>query len=285
MREIDTPPVNSERWIEKLGFAEGPRWHGGRLWFSDFGDCVVRAIDANGQVTVVAHVSARPSGLGWLPDDTLLVVSMTDRRLLRMQDGGLVEHAALGSFTAAPCNDMVVDRSGNAYVGHFGFDLLAQPLQPKPASLLLVRPDGSATVVATELMFPNGVVLSSDGRTLVVAETFAQRLTAFAVAADGTLSQRRVFAALPGRAPDGICIDHEGAIWVADAASNSCVRVKDGGEITETVTTEQRCYACALGGPDGRTLFLCTAEGYDPASMAKHTAAIERTQVDVPGAA
>lgn len=276
--------MQSRHWLGNFGFAEGPRWHDGALWFSDFGDCVVRCVDERGQISEVVRVNARPSGLGWLPDGTLLVVSMADRRVLRVREGGAVEHADLSRFADFSCNDMVVDRQGNAYVGHFGFDLLARPPQPKAASLILVRPDGSASVAAPDLAFPNGVVLGADGRTLIVAETFAARLTAFDVAADGTLGARRVFAALPGRAPDGICIDREGAIWVADAASNRCVRVNEAGEITDTVTTQQRCYACALGGAEGRTLFLCTADGYDPATMAKHTASIETVEVAVPAA-
>lgn len=277
--------MNSKHWIGGLGFPEGPRWHRDRLWFSDFGDCVVRAVDTRGQVSEVVRVNARPSGLGWLPDDTLLVVSMDDRRLLRAREGGTALHADLARFADFPCNDMVVDGRGNAYVGHMGFDLFAQPLQPIAASLILVRPDGSASVAAPDLIFPNGVVLSADGRTLIVAETFGRRLTAFDVAGDGTLGGRRVFAELKGRAPDGICIDREGAVWVADAAGKTCVRVREGGEITDAVTTEQNCYACALGGADGRTLFLCTAEGYDAAARAKHTGAIETVQVSVAGLA
>jgi sugar lactone lactonase YvrE len=277
--------MHSKRWIGGLGFPEGPRWHRGRLWFSDFGACVVRAVDLHGHVTEVLQVSARPSGLGWLPDDTLLVVAMNDRRVLRVGEGAAVEHADLSGLADFACNDMVVDSRGNAYVGHMGFDLFARPQQPKAASLILVRPDGTATVAAPNLMFPNGVVLREDGLTLIVAETFGQCLTAFDVAADGTLSGRRVFATLPGRAPDGICIDREGAVWVADAASKTCVRVREGGEVSEAITTEQRCYACALGGEDGRTMFLCTAEGYDPAAMARRSGAIETVQVAVPGAA
>jgi sugar lactone lactonase YvrE len=277
--------MESKRWLGNLGFPEGPRWHLGRLWFSDFGDCLVRAVEPNGAVTEVARVSARPSGLGWMPDGALLVVSMTDRRLLRVHEGRTSEHADLSPFADFSCNDMVVDGRGNAYVGHFGFDLLARTVQPKAASLLLVRADGSASVAAPDLAFPNGAVLSGDGRSLIVAETFAGRLTAFDVGADGGLSSRRVFAALPGRAPDGICIDRDGAIWVADAAGGGCVRVEEGGEITDTVSTQQRCYACALGGADGHTLFLCTADGYDLASMAKHNASIETVQVAVPGVA
>jgi sugar lactone lactonase YvrE len=275
--------MHSESWIGDLGFPEGPRWHDGQLWFSDFGDRLVRSVDASGRMSEVVRVSTRPSGLGWSPDGTLLVVSMGDRRLLRVQQGRVVGHVDLSAFAEFSCNDMVVDARGNAYVGHFGFDLLARPPQPRLASLILVRADGSLSVAAPDLAFPNGVVLSADGRTLIVAETFAARLTAFDVAADGALSGRRVFAALPGRSPDGICIDREDAIWVADAASNQCVRVRDGGEVTDVVTARQRCYACVLGGEDGRTLFLCTAEGYLPADLAKHSAAIEKLQVTVPG--
>ena len=275
--------MQSKHWLGTLGFAEGPRWHRGRLWFSDFGDCLVRSVDAGGQVREMLRVSARPSGLGWLPDGSLLVVSMGDRKLLRASEDGAVEHADLSRIAEHSCNDMVVDGAGNAYVGHFGFDLLARPPQPKAASPILVAANGDARVAAEDLLFPNGVVLSADGRTLIVAETFGQRLTAFDVAPDGTLSGRRVFAALPGCAPDGICIDREGAVWVADAAGQRCVRVKDGGEITDTVVTQQRCYACVLGGADGRTLFLCTADGYDPASMAKHSGSIETVEVSIPG--
>jgi sugar lactone lactonase YvrE len=275
--------MDSKRLIGGLGFPEGPRWHDGRLWFSDFGDRVVRAVDMDGTASEVVHVAARPSGLGWMPDGSLLVVSMTDRRVLRTARGTTTEHADLSSFTVTACNDMVVDASGNAYVGYMGFDLFEKPLQPKPASLLLVRPDGSASAVAPDLMFPNGVVLSSDGRTLIVAETFGRRLTAFDVAPDATLSRRRVFAELPDRAPDGICIDQTGAVWVADAVGKACVRVVPGGTITDVIQTEHGCYACSLGGPDGRTLFLCTAEGFDPSSQALRTGSIEMVRVSEPG--
>ena len=277
--------MDSKRLIGGLGFPEGPRWHEGRLWFSDFGDRVVRAVDMDGTAREVVHVPARPSGLGWLPDGSLLVVAMTDRRVLRVTTAETSEHADLSSFTVTACNDMVVDAAGNAYVGYMGFDLFERPLQPKPASLILVRPDGSANAVAPDLMFPNGVVLSPDGRTLIVAETFGRRLTAFDVAPDATLSRRRVFAELPDRAPDGICIDRTCAVWVADAIGKACVRVLPGGTITDVIPTERGCYACALGGPDGRTLFLCTAEGYDPGSQALRTGSIEMVRVNEPGVA
>jgi len=243
----------------------------------------VRAVGLDGRVEDIATVAGTPSGLGWLPDGDLLIVSMEDHRLLRITTGQASEHASLQGLATFRSNDMVVDRRGNAYVGHMGFDLFARPLKPQPASLLLVRPDGSASVAAPDLMFPNGMVISDDGRTLIVAQTFGRRLTAFDIAQDGTLSGRRVFADLPGRAPDGICLDSEGAVWVADAAGRACVRVREGGAITESIDTGRGCYACSLGGPDGRTLFLCVADGYDPAGMAKRTGVIEMAEVTVPG--
>lgn len=268
--------------IEGLGFPEGPRWHDGRLWFSDFGQQVVRAVDAQGKAEEIARVEARPSGLGWMPDGSLLIVSMNDRRLLRLENGVLSEHADLSSWAVHPCNDMVVSAEGNAYVGHMGFDLLARPRQVKPASLILVRPDGSIAVAAEDLLFPNGAVITPDGRTLIVAETFGQRLTAFDILPDGRLSGRRVFAALKDTAPDGICLDAEGCVWVADATAPSCLRVRDGGEIVERVTTKNKCFACALGGETGHTLFLCTAEGLSSKALASGTGAIERVEVRVP---
>jgi sugar lactone lactonase YvrE len=273
----------STRLIGGLGFPEAPRWHEGRLWFSDFGDRVVRAVDLDGTARDVAQVPSRPSGLGWLPDGSLLVVSMTDKRVLRVSPSGTVTHADLSHLARVACNDMVVDADGNAYVGHMGFDLLASPLEPKPASLILVRRDGRASIAALDLSFPNGMVLSPDGRTLIVAETFGRRLTAFDVASDATRSHRRIFAELPGRAPDGICLDRDGAVWVADAAGKACVRVLDGGAVTDVIRTDRGCYACALGGTDGRTLFLCLAHGYDPRSMSLRTGCIETVRVDAGG--
>lgn len=277
--------MQSTIFIPGLSFPEDPRWHDGQLWFSDFGHRLVRKADASGALTEVVRVEASPSGLGWLPDGTLLVVSMGDRRLLRARaDGSLTTHADLASFAPQPCNDMAVSASGNAYVGHMGFDLFARPPKVAPASLLLVRPDGSASVAADELLLPNGTVITPDGRTLIVAETVGRRLTAFTIADDGSLGERRLFAALPGRSPDGIALDAEGAIWVADAASNECVRVREGGTITDVVTATQRCFACALGGPDGRTLFLCTAAGFSAEVLARNTGAIEHVEVAVPAA-
>ena len=270
------------RLVSGLGFAEGPRWHQGKLWFSDFGMRLVRHVDLAGDVTEVVRVPGRPSGLGFLPDGRMLVVSMDDQRLLRLEDGQLQLHADLSRYTQHACNDMVVDREGNSFVGHMGFDLLAAKPTPRLAELLYVSANGESQVAATELNFPNGPAITPDGRTLIVAETFASRLTAFRIGADGALSDRRVFASLPGRAPDGICLDAEGAVWVADARGKACVRVREGGEVTDVIETGRGCYACAIGGDDGHTLFVCTADGYDLATLARGTGAIETTRVAVP---
>jgi sugar lactone lactonase YvrE len=268
-----------------LGFAEGPRWHEGRLWFSDMGAGHVVAVDLDGRAEVVVEVTGRPSGLGWLPDGRMLVVSMGGRRLLRREAGGeLVEHADLGGLASFDCNDMVVDGRGRAYVGNAGFDLSVRPLQVRPAEVVLVTPQGDARVVDDEVVFPNGSVVTPDGSTLIVAETFGQRLTAFTIAEDGSLTDRRPFALLDGVAPDGICLDTEGAVWVADATGATCLRVREGGDVVDRVDTGRGCFACMLGGPERRTLFLLTAEGFQGAAIRRRTAAIEQVEVDVPGA-
>ena len=251
-----------------LWFGEGPRWHDGRLWYSDFYDRSVHAMADDGSDERVLGIDDQPSGLGWLPGGDLLVVSMTARRLLRRDpEGNVSVHADLSANEPVLNNDMVVDRAGRAYVGGFGFDLerFLEPAdgqargKPVPTVLSLVGADGTVSVAADDLHFPNGTVITPDGRTLVVAETFGQRLTAFDVAADGTLSGRRVWADVGGIAPDGICLDSEGAIWVADALSSSCVRILEGGEVSRTLSFSQSCFACALGGDDGRTLYAMTA--------------------------
>jgi sugar lactone lactonase YvrE len=268
-----------------LGFAEGPRWHDGRLWISDMGAARVVAVDLDGRAEVVLEVPTRPSGLGWLPDGRLLVVSMRDRRVLRLEpDGEVVVHADLADLASFDCNDMVVDGLGRAYVGNAGFDLSARPLEVRAAEVVLVTPDGEARVVDDEVVFPNGSVVTPDGSTLVVAETFGQCLTAFTIAEDGSLTDRRTFASLRGTSPDGICLDAEGAVWVADANGSACLRVREGGEVVDRVDTGRGCFACMLGGADRRTLFLMTAEGFEGAAIRRRTAAIEVVEVEVPGA-
>jgi sugar lactone lactonase YvrE len=277
-------PYTTEVLVDGLAFPEGPRWHEGRFWFSDMHDKTVKAVDSNGRVEDVVEVPGDPSGLGWLPDGRLLVVSMTDRRLLRLDPGGLAEVADLSALASYHCNDMVTDASGRSYVGNFGFDLHTRAT-PKPAQLVLVTPEGDTRVVADDLSFPNGTVITPDGRTLVVGESFGARLSAFDVAEDGSLSNRRVWAQLEGAVPDGICLDAEGAIWVASPVSSEVLRVREGGEVTTRIPVATQAIACMLGGEDRRTLYVCTAESTHPDEcLAKRTGRIETRRVDVPGA-
>jgi len=225
-----------------------------------------------------------PSGLGWLPDGRLLVVSMRDRRLLRLDPEGLTEVADLSGLASFHCNDMVVDDRGRAYIGNFGFDLHTGASREK-AELILVTPDGDARIVADELDFPNGTVITPDGRTLIVGETMGQRLTAFDIEDDGSLDGRRTWAQMKGILPDGICLDAEGAIWVASPISSGVFRVAEGGETLRKISVETQAFACMLGGPEGRTLHICTAETSQPSeAQAKRTGRIETIEVEVPRA-
>ncbi len=270
--------------LDNLCFGEGPRWHDGRLFFSDMHAHTVNAVDLDGRREVIAEVAANPSGLGWLPDGRMLVVSMTDRKLLRLEAGGLKLHADLSALASCHCNDMVVDGSGRAYVGNFGYDFFIGEAQ-KPAELVMVDPSGAARVVASDLMFPNGTVIPPGGKTLVVGESMAHRLTEFDIGADGSLSNRRVWAELGDGLPDGIALDAEGAIWVASPFTHELLRVKRGGEIAERIKFDQMPIACALGGADRRTLFLLSSESVDANECrSKRNARIEMTQVEVAGA-
>jgi sugar lactone lactonase YvrE len=225
------------------------------------------------------------SGLGWLPDGRMLVVSMVDQKLLRIEpDGGAAVHGDLSGIATGRCNDMVVDAAGRAYVGNFGYDYPAGAM--KPAKLARVDPDGTVSAAADELVFPNGSMITPDGKTLIVGETFAGRMTAFDIAADGSLAGRRVWAALPERAvPDGACLDAEGAIWVASPTTNDVLRMHEGGRVSERIDTGRGTFACMLGGEDRRTLFIFTGDGSDPKiSREKRTASIVAVEVEVPGA-
>jgi len=276
----------TEILLDGLAFPEGPRWRDGRLWFSDMHADVVLTVDPDGRTERVVHVPEQPSGLGWLPDGRLLVVSMKDRRLLRLDPEGLVEVADLSDQATWHCNDMLVDAVGRAYVGNFGSEIHGGQGSPEPAVLCRVDPDGSITVVARRLRFPNGTVLTPDGRTLIVGETFGPCLTAFDVDPDtGDLSGRREWAPIAGAVPDGICLDAEGAVWVASPISSEVQRVAEGGRVLDRVGVEHQAYACMLGGEDGRTLFVCTAATSDPAACrAEATGRIETCRVDAPHA-
>ncbi|GIJ24195.1 SMP-30/gluconolactonase/LRE family protein [Micromonospora lutea] len=262
---------------EGFHFLEAPRWRDGRLWFSDFYGYRVRSMHEDGtDLRVEAEVPGQPSGLGWLPDGRLLVVSMRDRKVLRREpDGTLTVHADLSGHATGHANDMVVDEHGRAYVGNFGFDLMSgAPLEP--AALHRVDPDGRVTQVADDLWFPNGAVLTPDN-VLLVVETFGNRVTAFTVTDDGELTDRRVWAefgplptdrdvaAILGQvrvAGDGACLDAEGGLWIADATGDRLVRVIEGGTITDEIRPGTPAYACALGGAGGDTLFVCAAPDF-----------------------
>jgi sugar lactone lactonase YvrE len=255
---------------EGIYFGEGPRWRGGRLWFSDFYAQAVKSVSPAGDQRIEFKLDDRPSGLGWMPDGSMLIVSMTRRQLLRRTaDGAISVHADLSGVADFHCNDMVVDGAGRAYVGNFGFDLDAEMvargipsvLADHPtAKIACVAPDGTVSVAASDMHFPNGTVITPDGKTLIVGETLGAVLTAFDIAADGALSGRRVWASTGARVPDGICLDAQGRIWIANPVAPECALIAEGGEVVEVIDTGQPCYACMLGGEDGRTLFMLTAQ-------------------------
>lgn len=270
--------------VAGLTFPEGPRWHDGRLFFSDFYSFRVIAVDPHGKAETVLEVPGQPSGLGWTPDGRLLVVSMLDHTLVRLDPSGPTIVGDMAALATGPCNDMVVDTDGRAYVGNFGFDRhKGEP--PRAACLARVDPDGTVMRAADDLMFPNGTVITPDGRTLIVAETLGNRLTAFDRDRSGNLTKRRVWADLGENFPDGICLDAEGAIWVADPRKNLVFRVHEGGRRSREIPIANRgAYACMLGGDDRRTLFVCTNTGSGPQAAARTDGRIETIRVDVPGA-
>ena len=281
-----------------LRFGEGPRWHDGRLWYSDFYDHAVHAIDLDGNDERIVEVAAQPSGLGWLANGDLLISSMIDRTVLRWDGANLSPYADLSDRFTWHGNDMLVDSADRAYVGNFGFDhetflqvhgfegLLGEP-GPTPAAICMIDRDRSVTVVAEDMIFPNGMVLTPDGKTLICAETLALRLTAFDVASDGTLSNRRLWADLSEQlgAPDGIALDAEGAVWMAAASTPRAMRIAEGGEVLEVIETSQSCFALMLGGPEGRHLFMMTAPASESYEVADRTdGKIEMVEVSVPHA-
>ena len=250
-----------------LAFGESPRWHDDRLWFSNWVAQEIVAVDLEGKSEVIARVPfpSFPFSIDWLPDGRLLLVSASDRPLLRREpDGELVTHAIL----SRGWNEIVVDGRGNAYINGVGFDLLAGEAFA-PGIIVLVTPDGSARRVADGIAFPNGMAVTPDNQTLIVAESYARRLTAFDIEEDGSLSNRRVWADLGDGVPDGICLDAEGAVWYGDVPNKRCVRVREGGEVLQTIDLDRGCFACMLGGVDNRTLFMMAAEWGGPAAMAE----------------
>ncbi len=267
-----------------LAFPEGPRWHEDRLWFTDQHARRIYAMQTAGALQTVADTSDLPGGLGWLPDGTLLVVYMTQRRIMRLSGTELHPYADLSQHARFHCNDMVVDAVGRVYAGNFGFDLHGGQAMCA-TEIVLVDSDGTIEPFATDVVFPNGSVITPDGRQLLVAETFARRISAFDLNRDGRLQSRRVWAELGEATPDGICLDREGALWVASPGSGELIRVKQGGVILARCTTRGTPYACMLGGYERRTLFVCSAETDDPDLAAeRESGRIEQVEVAVPGA-
>ena len=274
--------LTTTRFASGLHFCEGPRIHEGALWLSDMHAQKVLKFDAQGNAETVVSVPKDPSGLGWLPDGDLLVVSMRDRKLMRWNGTALTEHADLSDLAPFHCNDMVVDAQGRAYVGNFGFDLAAGA-EITSTRLLRVDPDGSVSVAAEDVLFPNGCVITDDGSTLILAETFGRRLTAFDIDAEGGLSNRRSWAEMPkGSVPDGICLDAGGGVWVASPTTNDCFRMIEGGEITHRVAVDRSAIACIL---NGTTLYVLTSQDTDPKFCRENaTACVEAAEAPYPAA-
>jgi sugar lactone lactonase YvrE len=291
-----------ETLLEGGSFFEGPRWRDGRWWVSDFFRRRVITVDPSGREEHVLTVESRPSGLGWMPDGSMLVVSMTDHRILRTSpEGEVTVHADAGELCSGYLNDMVVDTHGRAYASEFGFDLAGRA-DPKPANLLRIDPDGTVGVAAEDMLFPNGSVITPDGRTLIVGETAGARYTAFTIGQDGSLSDRRIWAQVaPTPAfttfhetlgnlrfgPDGCALDAEDHIWSADEVGARCVRLAPGGEIVDEIRMPEGLdvFACMLGGEDGRTLLMCCAPDFDEqARQAANEAVLLTTTVAVPHA-
>jgi sugar lactone lactonase YvrE len=270
--------------LSGISFGEQPRWHENRLWFSDWGTREVSAVDLDGGTKVILEAPAFPCCVDWLPDGRLLVVSARDGLILRREyDGSLVTHGDISGLSDPPAgNELVVDSRGNAYVNG------GQPLGEDTAAgiVAMVTPDGSAQRVADGLAFPNGMLVMPDGQTLIVAESYAKRLTAFEIAADGSLSNRRVWAELGDGVPDGICADAENAVWYGDVPNKRCVRVREGGDVLQTVELDRGGFACALGGTDRKTLFIVATEWNGPEGMFQEprTGQVLTTPAPAPGA-
>jgi sugar lactone lactonase YvrE len=267
--------------MEGIGLGESPRWHDGRLWFSDWVAQEVIALDPEGRSEVITSVRSLPFSIDWLPDGPMLITS--GRQLLRMEpDGSLVTHIDLSDLSDYGWNEIVVDGRGNAYVNNIEFDLMGGE-DPKPGIIALVTPDGTARQVADGIAFPNGMVVTPDNSTLIIAESYEGRLSAFDIDEDGGLSGRRVWADL-GEGGDGICIDAEGAVW--SPKFKSCVRVREGGEVLESIELDRFCFACMLGGEDGRTLFMNVANwtGTEGVGKGPRTGQVLTTEAPAPHA-
>jgi sugar lactone lactonase YvrE len=265
--------------IEGIGLGESPRWHDGRLWFADWVGHQVIALETSGEHEVIATVDAFPFSIDWLPDGAMLVTA--GRELLRLEDGSLVTHRDLGELSEYGWNEIVTDGNGNVYVNGAGFDLMGGG-EFAPGIVALLRPDGTAEVVAEEVAFPNGMAITPDGSTLIVADSYAKELIGFEIAADGDLTDRRSWADLGDGVPDGICIDAEGAVWYADVPNRRCARVREGGEVVQTIEHDRGCFACMLGGEEGDTLFITAQEWNGPEGIFHEPRTGQVLAVDAP---
>jgi sugar lactone lactonase YvrE len=268
--------------MEGIVFGESPRWHDGRLWFCDWGASQVIALSVDGSHEVVVTVASFPMCIDFLPDGRLLVVDSAQRRLLRREpDGSLITHADLSGVSTKPWNDIVVDGRGCAYVNTIGFDFPGGEFAP--GLVVLATPDGTVRQVAGDLAFPNGMAITPEGRTLIVAESYANRLTAYNIGADGDLGNRWVWAQTPGDHPDGICIDAEGAVWYADVGNKHCVRVREGGEVLATVEWDRGAFACALSRDQSPRLFV-VGQNYGGPEAAQPSGQVVVFPAPAPGA-
>lgn len=271
-----------------LKFTESPRWHNGRLWFLDIHDKRVKTVDLTGSVATVLDLPFLPNGFGLSPEGAVVVGDAFQRRIHRSAGAALQQVADISALTTFCLSDGIVDDKGRLYVGDIGYNFVDPAAKPvETCVIVLVGPDGRSSVVADKLFFPNGMVITPDGRTLIVGETLGHRLTAFDIQADGSLSNRRVWAQLPPSVgPDGICLDAEGAVWCANPeGADSVVRVREGGEITQRIKVGTHAYAVMLGGPERKHLFISTSASHDPAKIHKHpSASFQVAEVDVPGA-
>ena len=274
----------TELLLDGLMFPEGPRWHQNKLWFTDQHARQIKTVDINGNSQLITELSDLPGGLGWLPDGRLLVVSMRNRQLLVLEQEELRLFADLSSLASFHCNDLLVDQHGRSYVGNFGYDLHGGAAL-STAEIILVSPEGKPKVVSTEVIFPNGMIITPDGNTLIVAETFASRLSSFSIQSDGSLGKRKLWADLDGAFPDGICLDQKNGVWVACPNTGDVIRVEQGGVVTDRVKAIGNAYACILGGAERTTLFVLTSETDDPEEAVRiRSGRIEVVDVRLSGA-
>jgi sugar lactone lactonase YvrE len=299
---------NLKKLAEGIHFGEGPRWHENKLWFSDMQGFKVMTLDLENNLETVCEIPNQPSGLGWLPNGDLLIVSMTDRKILKFSNGLLSTHADLSKYISYNCNDMVVSKNGTAYVGNFGMKDAQDKV--KKTRLMIVKEDGEVIEGPDKLSFPNGTVITEDGKTLIVGETLAGKLTSFEISSDGLLENRKTWATIASPivlgfikflrklgvvfpetggsskfyVPDGICLDEKNGIWVASPTSSSVIRVEKGGKITNEIKTPKNAYACMLGGTDRKTLYILVAESSDAdICRASPKGEIYSTEVNIAG--